>query len=193
LLLLPAYWTGLTVWNIPVAVAVGVAVRIAVAVSDGSVEGVSLGVGVGVGDAVTVAVPVAVAVWVSVAVKVEVAVSVAVGVEGVEVEVDVGLGVGTGSWVLLIRIRCGAFAFVPLCTNSAVKSYSPGATAAMFNVVTMEVWVGWTESASTFFPFVLSTLSLSRYLLSWVPDFGWTVTPTWSICGSFGASTPSAG
>ncbi len=113
--------------------------------SDGSVDGVPLGV--------------AMAVWVTVAV------AVAVGVEGVEVGVAVGVGVGTGSWVLLIRIR-GAFAFVPLCTNSAANSYSPGATAPIFNVVTREVWVGRIESAITFFPFVLSTLSFSRYLLS---------------------------
>jgi hypothetical protein len=93
---------------------------------------------------------------------VTVAVAVAVGVEGVEVDVAVAVGVATGSWVFLIRIRCGAFALVPLCTNSAANSYSPGATAAMFNVVTIEVWVGWIESAITFFPFVLSTLSLSR-------------------------------
>ena len=109
--------------------------------SDGSVDGVPLGV--------------AMAVWVT----------VAVGVEGVEVGVAVGVGVGTGSWVLLIRIR-GAFAFVPLCTNSAANSYSPGATAPIFNVVTREVWVGRIESAITFFPFVLSTLSFSRYLFS---------------------------
>ena len=88
---------------------------------------------------VAVEVEVDVAVSVAVAVRVTVAVTVAVGVE---VGVAVGVGVGTELSVFFIRTRCGACAVVPLSSNSAVKSYSPGATAPIFNVVTIEVWVG---------------------------------------------------
>lgn len=165
--------------TVDVAVAVGVEVSVAVAVL------VAVTVSVEVGVAVTVAVAVGVALVVTVTVGVDVGGGsmdgVAVG-EGVSVAVMVGVALATGSLRFLIRICCGANTVVPPRCSSAVRSYSPGATASMRNVLTEEAWVGWKESPTTCCPFCLSTFSRNRYSLSGVFGDGWTVVETWTIC-----------
>ncbi len=85
----------------------------------------------------------AVAVTVVVGVAVLVADGVAVGLSvGVGVAVIVGVAVTTEYARFLIRNCCGANTVVPPCSSCAVRSYLPGTTASMLNVVKEEVWAG---------------------------------------------------
>jgi hypothetical protein len=119
---------------------------------------------VGVRDEVGVTLAVAVRVGVAVAVGDGSLVGVAVGVRvGVGVAVLVGVAVALGPDRFFIRIRFGANTVVPPPCSSAVRSYWPGATAPMLNVVTEEAWVGWKESENTFDPFFFSTFSINKY------------------------------
>lgn len=200
--------------SVTVAVAVAVGVRVAVAVTVAVAVGVAVAVWVAVLVTVALTVGVAVAVEVRVAVEVAVAVKlaaavtlgvgvdvgggsvdgVAVGVRvGVRVAVMVGFAVATLPGRFLILIRCGANTVVPPCSSSAVRSYSPGATAPMLSVVTEDAWVGWKESESTFDPFCFRTSSRNIYCASEVPDDDRTVAAIWTICAWPGLSIPLEG
>jgi hypothetical protein len=155
-----------------VAVAVGVGVAV-------SVE-VCVAVAVAVGVSVSVAVAVGVAVGVAVAVSVAVAVAVLVGV-AVDVSVTVGVAVAVAEGVadsFVILCRCEAATVFADCSSATIRSYWPGVTAPMSNVMTEATWVGWNESESTVRPFCLCIFSSNRYALSGIPVDGWTVTPT---------------
>lgn len=148
--------------------------------------------------AVAVEVGVAVTVWVAVLVLVEVAVGVEVGVAlavtvtaVVAVAVGVRVGVGVAVAVGVLDARAAGFLILICCEeatvflwsfNSAVRSYWPGTSVPMLNVMTEEDGLGWTESESTVRPFWPRILSSNRHWLSGVPADGRTVIPTWTIC-----------
>jgi hypothetical protein len=168
--------------SVTVAVAVAVEVRVAVAVE----------VGVAVAVLVTVEVAVGVEVGVALAVTVTVGVAVAVGdgsVDGVAVGVRVGVALAVAVGVLdgtpcgfLILKCCEAATVFPWSFNSAVRTYWPGTSFPVLNVMREEGGLGCSESESTVRPFWPSIFSSNRHRLRGVLGDAWTVTPTWTIC-----------
>jgi len=167
-----------------------------VAVSDTVAVAVTVAVEVGVSVAVWVAVLVAVEVGVDVGVALAVIVTVGVAVavedgpvDGVAVGVKAAVGVAVAVGVLdetaggfLILKCCEAATVFPWSFNSAVRSYWPGTSVPMLNVMTEEDGLGWREFESTVRPFWPRIFSSNRHWLRGVPSDGWTLTPTRTIC-----------
>src|SRR6202035_697106 len=117
---------------------------------------------------------------VAVAVAVEVRVAVAVEV-GVALAVAVGVSDGAARGFLILKC-CEAATVFPWSFNSAVRSYWPGTSVPVLNVMTEEDGLGCTESESTVRPFWPRIFRSNRHLLRGFLGDGWTVTPTWTIC-----------